>query len=108
MQPYGRLREHPMDNKRRYLNSAMSHEDQREERHDKRVARAAGKAEIAAQLDHGNMAPEDIDHERDREDGLVLSLEEWEQAEADGIDTKSHAAMTAWVHGRRAGAGALA
>jgi hypothetical protein len=50
------------------------------------------------------MAPEDIEHERDREDELVLSVEEWEQAAADGVDTESHAATAAWVHERRAGA----
>lgn len=51
MKPYGTMREHPMDNKRRYLNSRMSHEDRREERRDKRTARAAGQAEIAQQVD---------------------------------------------------------
>ena len=66
--------------------------------------RAEGEAEIAAQLDPGGMAPEDIEHERDREDELVLSVEEWEQAAADGVDTESHAATAAWVHERRAGA----
>lgn len=50
MKPYGTMREHPMDNKRRYLNGRMSHEDRREERRDKRAARAEGKAAIVAAL----------------------------------------------------------
>ena len=51
MQPYGTRREHPMDNKRRYLSGRMSHEGLREERRNKRAARAEGNAEIEAQID---------------------------------------------------------
>lgn len=100
MQPYGTRREHPMDNKRRYLNSAMSHEERREERHDKRAARAEGKAEIVAALDPGP-DPDVLDFARDMEDGLVLSIAEWEQMAADGVDMESHAAMTAWVQEKK-------
>ena len=51
MRPYGAQQEYQLqDRKRRYLNGRMSHEDRREERRDKRVARAAGKREAAAQL----------------------------------------------------------
>jgi hypothetical protein len=47
MRPYGNNQECCIiDRKRRYLSRAMSHEDLREERRDKRVARAEGVAEI--------------------------------------------------------------
>lgn len=103
MQPYGTRREHPMDNKRRYLNSAMSHEDRREERRDKRAARTEGKAAIVEQITDGDgMDADDLAHERDREDGLLLTLDEWERAAADlGANALSHAALTEWLTARR-------
>lgn len=75
MKPYGTMREHPMDNKRRYLNGRMSHEDRREERHDKRVARANGRSEIEAQVASmfGGMDADDLAHEQDILDGRVPS-----------------------------------
>jgi len=50
VKPYGGKQEHFLiDRKRRYLSRAMAPSDRREERRDKRQARAQGKREIAAQ-----------------------------------------------------------
>ena len=56
-----------MDNKRRYLNCRMSRNDLREERHDKRTARAEGKAGIDSALAASASCwdGDDIAHEAD-------------------------------------------
>ena len=54
MRPYGDNRSQAViDRKRRYLARAMRPSDLREERRDKRQARAQGKREIAAQRRQG-------------------------------------------------------